>query len=87
MDPETFKIYFETARERLQQAAETIRDLTAERDTLLEDAIRYRKLRALNWADSPMCVVRNPKQALKLGSECPYGDLLDWAVDNLAGPK
>lgn len=45
------------------------------------DAARYRKLRAMNWHDSPLCVVANPRQAVKLGYDCPSMDRLDDAID------
>jgi hypothetical protein len=46
-----------------------------------EDAKRYRWLRARNWSDSPLSVVRNPKEAVKLGHECPTGERLDNMID------
>lgn len=46
------------------------------------DAARWRKLRAMNWNDSPLCVVVNPRGALRLGTDCPSGDRLDAAIDS-----
>lgn len=45
------------------------------------DAARYRFLREQHWSDSPMCVVENPKQAVKLGYICPSREMLDAAID------
>lgn len=45
------------------------------------DANRYRWLRQQLWHGSPLCVVRNPRQALYVGSTCPSGDVLDDAID------
>lgn len=59
------------ARDGLQRELEEAR----------KDAQRYRALRAMNWNDSPLCVVVNPKQAVKLGHDCPSGDRLDEALD------
>ena len=47
----------------------------------ITDALRYRWLRQRHWNDSPMCVVKNPKEATKLGAWCPYGELLDAEID------
>lgn len=53
---------------------------------LERDAKRYRKVRALYWNDSPMCVVANPKANLFIGAHCPSGEQLDTLVDNLGDP-
>lgn len=45
------------------------------------DAERYRWLRMANWWDSPLCVVRNPKEQAKPGTDCPSMNRLDEAVD------
>jgi len=47
-----------------------------------KDAERYRWLRAQHWSDSPLCVVADPKDAVKMARCCPSGDLLDIAVDD-----
>lgn len=44
------------------------------------DAELYGELRKMHWTDSPMCVVRNPKASVKLGSDCPSGERLDVAI-------
>lgn len=49
------------------------------------DGERYRYLRSLFWSDGPMCVVMNPKVAVKLGHECPFGELLDAKIDAARG--
>jgi len=45
------------------------------------DAKRYRWLRAQNWNGSLLAVVADPKDAVKLGHECPSLDHLDAAID------
>ena len=47
------------------------------------DAERYRKLRAMHWNESPLCVVADPKQAVRLGYDCPSGDRLDALLDGV----
>lgn len=58
-------------------AAAWLRRLDAENKALRADAERYRWLRAQNWHDSDLCVVRRPRQAIKPGYDCPSGDRLD----------
>lgn len=60
---------------------ETVRDLIASRDALRVDAERYRWLRAQTWDRGPLAVVRNPKQAIKLGYDAPSRLRLDEAID------
>lgn len=45
---------------------------------------RYRKLRAMHWSDSELCVVRHPQNAVRPGHQCPSGEALDAAIDALA---
>lgn len=45
------------------------------------DAARYRWLREQHWYDAQLCVVAGPKQAVKLGHDCPSGERLDAAID------
>ena len=54
---------------------------------VLKDAERYRWLRERSWWDTPstVCVVADPKNAIKLGSFCPSSDLLDAAIDAAMG--
>jgi hypothetical protein len=47
------------------------------------DAGRYRWLRTQHWSTSPLCVVADPKDAVKLAYCCPSGDLLDTHIDDL----
>jgi hypothetical protein len=47
-----------------------------------KDAERYRWLRAQHWSTSPLCVVADPKDAVKLGRTCPSGEYLDFVVDD-----
>lgn len=46
-----------------------------------KDAERYRWLRAQHWNDSLLAVVADPKDAVKLGHDCPSLDRLDAAID------
>lgn len=46
------------------------------------DAKRYRLLRKQHWFDGKVCVVKNPKKAVKPGCECPSEDRLDEFIDN-----
>ena len=57
----------------------------AEIESLRKDAERYRWLRIADWWRSPVCVIRNPKEQAKLGSDCPSGDRLDAAIDAAMG--
>lgn len=68
--------------------AEEIGKVAAERDAALaelealrNDAERYRWLRQADWWSSPLCVVRNPKEQAKPGTDCPSRDRLDSAID------
>jgi hypothetical protein len=45
------------------------------------DAERYRWLREQFWNESELCLVRYPKDAVKLGYDCPSLDRLDYAID------
>jgi len=62
------------------RAAELVR-LGEELDAQPSDARRYRWLRERRWNDAPLCVVRDPKRALTLGSYCPSGFYLDNEID------
>ncbi|MEC4239128.1 hypothetical protein [Pseudomonas sp. DSV-1] len=57
----------------------------AEIESLRKDAERYQWLRIADWWRSPVCVIRNPKEQAKLGSDCPSGDRLDAAIDAAMG--
>lgn len=61
-------------------------ELVAEVERLREleaDTMRYRKLRECHWNESPICVVVDPKQMVKLGADCPSTTRLDDAIDAL----
>ena len=45
------------------------------------DAERYRWLRKQHWNEAVLCVVAQPKKALKLGFDCPSLDRLDCFID------
>lgn len=53
----------------------------AEVERLREDAARYRWLRSQHWEEASMCVLMQPKVAVKLGYDCPSLDRLDAAID------
>lgn len=48
---------------------------------MAKDAERYRWLRTADWWSSPLCVIRDPKQQAKPGTDCPSRDRLDSAID------
>lgn len=48
---------------------------------MAKDAERYRKIRAMHWNDSDLCVVLNPKDSVKLGVDCPSNERLDSMLD------
>jgi len=50
-------------------------------DALHKDAERYRWLRAQRWNDGHLAVVRNPKDAIKLGHDSPCMERLDEYID------
>ena len=79
-----YRSYQESAEEwdRQRKLAEAERDaLAAEKARLDTDAARYRWLRGQHWYAADMAVVCHPKEAVKLGSYCPSGQLLDDAID------
>jgi hypothetical protein len=82
------------AQAKLQQQALEYLSLCGQQDEALrqleeakKDAERYRWLRARHWSDSPLCVVANPKAAVRLGKECPSGERLDAAIDSAMGAQ
>jgi hypothetical protein len=60
---------------------EKVNQLRAEAEALKKDAERYRWLRMADWWNSPLCVIRDPKQQAKPGTDCPSRDRLDEAID------
>lgn len=58
-------------------------ELRDQREADAMDAGRYRVLRASDWFSSPICCVRNPKNAVMPGSDCPSHYRLDEAVDKV----
>lgn len=58
-----------------------IDNLRAERDAMAKDAERYRWLRSQHWYTGTLAVVRDPKHAIKIGHEAPFGNRLDEAID------
>ena len=49
--------------------------------TLRKDAERYRWLREQSWDAGELCIVSQPKHAVKLGHDCPSLFRLDDAID------
>lgn len=45
-----------------------------------EHATLYRWLRDQHWHSAALCVVLNPKEAVKLGHDCPSGERLDGLI-------
>lgn len=60
---------------------EYLTQIIDERDDMGRDAKRYRYLRSQQWNDNTIAVVRHPKDAVKLGYDCPSGARLDEFVD------
>lgn len=59
--------------------------LTARVAELERDAGRYRWLREQNWTQRGLFVVSaNNQDVVRLGANCPSGELLDEAIDNAA---
>lgn len=56
--------------------------VTAKIEAVRRDAERYRWLRMADWWNSPLCVIRDPKQQAKPGTDCPSRDRLDAVVDD-----
>ena len=70
---------------KLIEGASDRDQLKADNEALRKDAERYRWLRIADWWRSPMCVIRNPKDQARLGSDCPSSDRLDAAIDAAMG--
>ena len=66
---------------KLIEVASERDQLKADNEALRKDAGRYRWLRIDDWWRSPMCVISNPKEQAKLGSDCPSGERLDAQID------
>lgn len=58
-----------------------IAQMEKERDELRKDAERYRWLREQSWDAGELCIVSQPKHAVKLGHDCPSLFRLDAAID------
>jgi len=58
-----------------------IRELEEENERLRKDAERYRWLRKQHWNYSNLVVVTEPRKNVKLGSDMPFEDRLDAAID------
>ena len=52
-----------------------------ESDGVGRDAERYRWLRKQHWDEADLCVVVRPKEAVKLGHDCPSLERLDEVID------
>jgi hypothetical protein len=52
---------------------------------LVQDAERWQWLRRQTWHESPLCVVKDPKVAVRLGYDCPSMSRLDEAIDAYRG--
>jgi hypothetical protein len=58
-----------------------LEDIEEEIAGMRRDAERYRWLREQHWNTSPLAVVCNPKDAVKLGHDLPSLERLDAAID------
>lgn len=69
--------------ERIKAALSDLPEAAPIRDEEQQkNAERYRWLREQHWNDSRVCVVARPKEAVKLGYECPSLDRLDAIIDS-----
>lgn len=66
----------------MHEAAGEIEALRKQNAKNEDDATRYRWLRAQHWSEAPVCVVARPKDAVKLGYDCPSLDRLDAMLDD-----
>jgi hypothetical protein len=57
------------------------RDAGSADEDVVRDAKRYRWLRSRHWSDHDICVVQHPRNAVKLGHDCPSGGRLDELID------
>jgi hypothetical protein len=70
------------AQSTVRAAADVrVAEANAERTADARDAARYRWLRQQHWNEAPLCVVMQPRQAVKLGHDCPAMDRLDAVID------
>lgn len=76
-----------------REAADALSALQAENAAVRQEleearknADRYRWLRQQNWSEAALCVVARPKDAVKLGYDCPSMERLDAEID-AAQPK
>lgn len=65
----------------LRHAMGAMLEAEAEMAAMRKDAERYRWLRAQNWSDGLLAVVADPKDAVKLGHDCPSLARLDEQID------
>ena len=79
---EIYKTFMAEAEKLDPEGFAKARAERAELEALRKDAERYRWLRAQHWNTGQLCVVAEPKDAVKLGHCCPSGEYLDIAVDD-----
>lgn len=76
-------------RDRLRQRVKELEYELADPQAFAKtckNAERYRIVRAQHWESSPFAVVMDPKNAVKLGYDCPSEERLDEIVDGLTEP-
>lgn len=61
--------------------------LERENGELKKDALRYRWLRNQHWDSSNVCVVCDPRETVRLGSDCPSLRRLDALIDEELGKE
>lgn len=63
-------------------------EISRERNEAVElDAARYMWLRSQHFNDSPLSVVIDPKDSVKLGRDCPSLERLDEIIDTEMGKR
>lgn len=70
------------AKQELRRIAQAF---NAGRASNAANAARYEHLREQTWDKAPFCVVMRPKEAVKLGYDCPSHERLDAIVDKARG--
>lgn len=78
MDNHQEEINHAGAQSRAGEAGANLTDVLAADK---RDAERYRWLREQHWNEAKLCVVARPKEAVKLGHDCPSFDRLDAEID------
>lgn len=80
--------HYDSAWDKIALLTKSLGEMTKERDelrgqveALRVDALRYRWLRLQHWDEADVACVKRPKDAVKLGHDCPSLERLDAAID------